>query len=308
VGSWDVKESDIRTYFPADFAGPVSLEVLALVNEEFVPKTTTKEKIIRGIDSAEMVTSVAIWRFLHLRGYIDDSHKLTAWGNALATALLSIREPLEDATDVPGLDSAVLLAFELIRLGLLTGRATEGHQGYPRKGSDADRRSLALVSECASLLKLRHGRFGYTGPLNKSILMFRGLSSTVREADRDLIEAIVASMFMFGQSKRERDDYLEISQRLPFSEEPDVGLGIAFRTFFDEDNVTDSQEARAARLQAYPQIYVPHAEALTDDFRICTYLVDALSKGLQIPGDDEFSPSSKADWLAASAYCEARPF
>lgn len=216
VGSWDVKESDIRSYFPVDFAGPVSLEVLALVNPEFVPKTTTKEKFIRGIDSAEMVTSVAIWRFLHLRGYVDDSHKLTAWGNALATALLSIRDSMEDAEDVPGLDSGVLLAFELIKLGLLTGRTSEGHQGYPRKGSEADRLSLALVSECASLLKLRHGRFGYTGPLNKSILMFRGLSTTVREADRDLIEAIVASMFMFGQSKRERDDYLEIGQRYDF--------------------------------------------------------------------------------------------
>lgn len=96
--------------------------------------------------------------------------------------------------------------------------------------------------------------------------------------------------------------------RLPFSEEPDIGLGIAFRTFFDEDNVTDTREARAARLHAYPQTYVPHAEALADDFRICTYFVDALSKGLQILDDSEFAPSSKADWISASAYCEARPF
>lgn len=220
VGSWDVKESDIRSYFPEDFAGPVSLEVLALVNEDFVPKTTTKEKFIRGIDSAQMVTSVAIWRFLHLRGYVDDSHKLTTWGNALATTLLSIRDSMEDAGDVPGLDSAVLLAFELIKLGLLTGHSSEGHQGYPRRGSEEDKLNLALVSECASLLRLRHGRYGYTGPLNKSLLMFRGLSSTVREADRDLIEAIVASMFMFGQSKRERDDYLEISQRYGFPISP----------------------------------------------------------------------------------------
>lgn len=212
VGSWDVKESDIRAFFPADFAGPVSLEVLALANPTFVAKTTTKDKHIRGIDSAEMITSVAIWRFLHLRGYVDDSHKLTTWGNALATTLLALRESMEDI-DVPGLDSATLLAFELIKLGLLTGRSTEGYTGYPRKGNDEERASLALVSECASLLKLRHGTFGYTGPLNKSILQFRGLSTTVLEADRDLIEAIVASMFMFGQSKRERDDYLEISQR-----------------------------------------------------------------------------------------------
>jgi hypothetical protein len=212
VGSWDVKESDIPSY-PATYAGPVSLEVLALVDNDFVSKTTTKEKVIRGLDSPQLVTSVAIWRFLHLRGYVDDSHKLTNWGNALANSFLAIRDSLETPTAFWGLDSAVLLAFELIRLGLLPGQSTEGHQGYPRRGSDADKRSLSLVSACASLLKLRHARYGYTGPLNKSILMFRALSTTVREADRDLIEAIVASMFMFGQSKRERDDYLEISHR-----------------------------------------------------------------------------------------------
>jgi len=308
VGSWDVKESDIRSFFPADFAGPVSLEVLALANPDFVPKTTTKEKIIRGIDSAEMVTSVAIWRFLHLRGYVDDSHKLTSWGNALATAFLALREAMENKPDVPGLDDAVLLAFELIKLGLLTGRATEDQPGYPRKGDEVERRSLALVSECGSLLKLRHGRFGYTGPLNKSLLAFRGLSTTVREADRDLIEAIVASMFMFGQSKRERDDYLEISQRLPFLDEPDIGLGIALRTFFEEDDLSHSKEFRAGRLEEFPKTYLPFAEAITDDFHLCTYFVDSLYKGIQILGDGELASESKAAWASAQAYLEARPF
>jgi hypothetical protein len=213
VGSWDVKEEDIRSCFPEDFAGPVSLEVLALANDEFAAKTTAKEKVIRGIDSPELVTSVAIWRFLHLRGYVNDSHRLTPWGNALATTLLAIQDVVEECEGVPGLDEAALLAFELIKLGLLNGRNREPLPGHPRKGTDEEKSSLALISECATLLKLRHQFYGYTGPLNKSLLSFRSLSTTVREADRDLIEAIVASMFMFGQSKRERDDYLQISQR-----------------------------------------------------------------------------------------------
>ena len=213
VGSWDVKENDVRLFFPADFAGPVSLEVLALVNSEFVSKTFAKDKVIRGIDSAAMVTSVAIWRFLHLRGYVDDSHALTPWGNALATTFLALRESMEGRPEIPGLDEAALLAFELIKFGLLNGKAREPQAGYPRKGTDEEKTSLALISECASLLKLRHQVFGYTGPLNRNLLAFRSLSTTVREADRDLIEAIVASMFMFGQSRRERDDSVEISHR-----------------------------------------------------------------------------------------------
>jgi hypothetical protein len=213
VGSWDVKEKDISDFFPADFAGPLSLEVLALANDEFVPRTLAKDRFIRGIDSAAMVTSVAIWRFLHLRGYVDDSHKLTTWGNALATTFLAIREAAEERGEVPGLDEAALLAFELIRYGLLNGRTRPAQPGLPRKGTAEEKSSLVLISECATLLKLRHKVFGYTGPLNKSLLGFRALSSTVREADRDLIEAIVASMFMHGQSERDRSDQLDISSR-----------------------------------------------------------------------------------------------
>ena len=214
VGTWDVKEKDLRDVFPADFAaGPICLEVLALANSDFVEKTISKEKVIRGIDSGDMIVSVTIWRFLHLRGYVNDAHTLTDWGNALATTLLALKDVSETHAEGPALDEAALLAFELIRLGLLGSRHQQGIAGLPRKGSNEDKTSLALISQCATLLKLRHQVYGYTGPLNKSLLAFRSLSSAVREANRDLIEAIVASMFMYGQSRRDRDDYLDISQR-----------------------------------------------------------------------------------------------
>lgn len=209
VGTWDVKEKDLANVFPPDFAKPVACEVLALAQDDFVPKTKATDKQIRGIDSANQITSIAIWRFLHLRGYVDDSHNLSHWGNGLAAAMITIREQ----TDGSGLEEAALLAFELIKLGLLTAKPREERAGYPRKGTDEEKTSLALISEVASLLKLRHQAYGYTGPLNRSLLAFRSLSSTVRETDRDLIEAIVASMFMFAQSERVRDDQVEISER-----------------------------------------------------------------------------------------------
>ncbi|KAF4984339.1 hypothetical protein FZEAL_450 [Fusarium zealandicum] len=308
AASWDVKQEDIRTFFPADFAGPVSLEVLALANFDFVKKTFPKEKAIKGIDSTEMVTSVAIWRFLHLRGYVNDEHKLTKWGNALATTLLALQEANEERPEVPGLDEAALLAFELIRFGLLNGKHINDQPGLPRRGTDEEKSSLVLISQCASLLKLRHQVYGYTGPLNKSLLTFRSLSSTVREADRDLVEAIVASMFLYAQSRRERDDQLEISQRLPFLNEPDIGLGIAVRTFFDEDEPSDGKDARAKRLEEFPKTFVPFAEALDEDFRIACDFVDALNKGVQILDTDALSAADKEAWAKAQAYLDARPF
>lgn len=212
VATWNVKDDDLREIFPEGFAGPVMLEVLSLVNSDFVAKTFSHGSI-KGIDSTDMVTSVAIWRFLHLRGYADDKHRLTQWGNALATTLISLQDVETANPEVTGLSEAALLAFELIRSGLLTGKHTEGQAGLPRKGSYEEKASLVLISECASLLKLRHQVYGYTGPLNKNLLSFWSMASAVREADRDLIEAIVASMFLYGQSKRERDDELDISRR-----------------------------------------------------------------------------------------------
>lgn len=326
LATWDVKESDLRKFFPADFDGPVYLEVLALANPDFVEMTKTKQKMIQGIDSAEMVTSVAIWRFLHLRGYVNDEHKLTRWGNALATTLLALKEANEGRPEMPGIDEAALLAFELIRFGLLGATQAGDLPGMPRRGSVEDKMSLTLVSQCATLLKLRHQVYGYTGPLNKSLLAFRSLSSAVREADRDLIEAVVASMFMYGQCKRERDDYLDISQRLvagrgqgsdkteadgahrlPFLREPDIGFGIAIQTFFDEDEASDGKEARAAKLAEFPKTFVPFAEALADDFRLCTEFVGAINQGVQTI-EKELAAADKAAWAKAQSYLDARPF
>ncbi|KAI6772180.1 hypothetical protein HG530_003138 [Fusarium avenaceum] len=307
VASWNVKDDDLHEIFPEGFAGPVMLEVLSLVNSDFVAKTFSQGSI-KGIDSTDMVTSVAIWRFLHLRGYTDDKHRLTQWGNALATTLISLQDVETANPEVTGLSEAALLAFELIRSGLLTGRHTEGQAGLPRKGSYEEKASLVLISECASLLKLRHQVYGYTGPLNKNLLSFWSMASAVREADRDLIEAIVASMFLYGQSKRERDDELDISRRLPFQQEPDIGLGIAIRTFFDEDEASEDKEGRLQRLEEFPKTFVPFAESLTEDFRVVRDFIDALANGVQLLGADELREEDKDAWTKAQSYLAARPF
>lgn len=80
------------------------------------------------------------------------------------------------------------------------------------------------------------------------------------------------------------------------------------RTFFDEDEVTDSQETRAKRLQEFPATFVPFAQALSDDFRTARDFVIALSKGVQTLTDKQFSATEKAVWDRAQKYLEARPF
>jgi hypothetical protein len=213
VTRWTVKEAAIKEHLPQFSAGSIASELLALKKADFVQSTHTQTKA-KGIDSADAIVSLTVWRFLHLRDYVNDKHTLTKWGNALATATEALKPTVDKNPDVGNLYEAVLVAFELIRFDILdAGNWHEKLEGYPMHGTADDRASLLLISRCASLLKLRHEQIGYTGPLSKNLLHFRSLASEVRSADRSLTEAIVASNFLHAQSKRQRDDYLEIGQR-----------------------------------------------------------------------------------------------
>lgn len=88
-------------------------------------------------------------------------------------------------------------------------------------------------------------------------------------------------------------------------------MGIAVRTFFDDDVAGNDEETRKQRIQRlaeFPDTYVPHAEALSDDFRTCWDFVDALNKGVQTLDTKEVSAADKASWAKAQDYMDARPF
>ena len=80
---------------------------------------TTKQEVIAN----------AIWRFLQLRGFIDEEHHLTLWGGVLKNAL-----------SVAGLnrerEEAIYIAVELLRLGLLNPNTMfKGYSGAPLRGT-----------------------------------------------------------------------------------------------------------------------------------------------------------------------------
>lgn len=214
VHSWDANNDVVKQHFPEARHGSILFEVTALKNPDFAKSTIAPTKIIKNIASGDLVLSITLWRFLHLRGYVNDTHKLTSWGDALAKSLEALEPTVAKYPAVPGLFEAVLLAYELLRHNLLNTRNEHSELGgLPMNGNEDDKASLLLISRCAILLKLRHQANGYTGPLSKNFLCFRSLSSSVRESCRDLFEAIVASLFLHGQADRERDDYLHLGQR-----------------------------------------------------------------------------------------------
>jgi len=219
TSSWVVPESSIMAHFPKFAHGSILSEVVALQKPEFTsltlvePRDKTKEKP-KPIESTGAIQTLCLWRFLHVRGYTNDRHELTWWGKALGTSLSAIEPTVHKYPEVPHLYEQVLVAMELIRLDLLNAKhKNEVLGGLPMNGTEEEQESLLLISRCATLLKLRHESNGYTGPLSKNLLNFRSLVSEVRSADRDLIEALVASMFLSAQAKRSRDDNWELSNQ-----------------------------------------------------------------------------------------------
>ncbi len=193
ISNWKIDPALLAKNHSNFVAGSISSEILALQNPKTAESTVIDPKLKPPrLETPELVTTVCIWRFLHIRGYVDDNHVYTPWGTALAAAATALEPTVKKYPQIPYLVETMISAFELLRFDLLNARNKhEELRGLPVNGSDEDQDSLLLISRVATLLKLRHEANGYTGPLSKNLLAFRSLASETRSANRDLIESIL---------------------------------------------------------------------------------------------------------------------
>lgn len=209
VKTWSVKSSTYASQVGLVKHRPGSLGfgILSLRDEAFAQSTVSKEAKISNIEDKEEILTNTIWRFLHLRGYVNDEHELTVWGQALAATLESLGTK-------DNLDEAAFLAFELLKYDQLNARNRhEEWVGSSVRGTEEDKTHCLLIARCASLLKLRHKEIGYTGPLSKNLLSFHSIISTVRESDRDLTETVFAAMFLYAHANRNQKHWEEFGLR-----------------------------------------------------------------------------------------------
>lgn len=204
VDTWGVKEIELKNQESSTStrAGSLSFAFLSLQDKDFPKKTISKA--VTGLSSEQEVVSNALWRLLHLRGYVNDQHELTNWGKALATTFKAIGSIVKKYDDIHHIQEAAFLAYELIRFDILNSR--NRHQeliGGALRGSDEDKSNCILIGRSACLLKVRHKNIGYTGPLSQNFLSFHSIIKAVRETDRDLLEAITASMLLANQINRD---------------------------------------------------------------------------------------------------------
>jgi hypothetical protein len=67
-----------------------------------------------------------------------------------------------------------------------------------------------LVSRIACFGRLKHRAVGYSGPLDRQLLSYSYMVAAVRSSLRDLVEAILVSMFVNYDAERDRKEYSDL--------------------------------------------------------------------------------------------------
>ena len=200
------------------------MSLKALEESSFVPKTTSKPSATPLSTQSEITYNV-LWRFIQLRGFVNEKHELTSWGFSLQAALSAV-----DAAD--RMEEYIFVAIEMLRMGLLNGKYMTNVPGGAERGSgkhqcsslensamandfciDQVKSMTNLVCRIASFGRLKHRETGYSGPLDRQLLSYSFMIAAVRSSLRDLVETILVSMFLNGEINRMRDDWSELAQR-----------------------------------------------------------------------------------------------
>ncbi|RDW62993.1 MKT1 family protein [Aspergillus mulundensis] len=283
-------------------SGPFKFAVQSLKDTEFASKTFASKNVTPLSTKDEILANV-YWRFLQLRGYVNEKHQLTPWGVCLEQAL-SVLNP-EDS-----LEEATFVAIELLRFGVLNAEQWFSHvSGGPMRGSDEDKSFNMLISRVACVGKLRHKNIGYSGPLSRQLLSYRSLITEVRATLRNLIEISLVSLLLSGDANRDRNDWTELAIRqvwhsgLPFIDDNDCGLGIAVRTYLDDLPLQSDPTSKEAReeVKAKGKEWFQHSDSFTGNLDRAFKLWDAVYKGSQNAGKEFKEAKTWADankWLS----------
>ncbi|KIW11999.1 hypothetical protein PV08_09273 [Exophiala spinifera] len=268
----------------------------ALHDAQFAENTIVKNKLeYPAFRSSNEVLVNTVFRFLHVRGYVDDKHNLTTWGKVLETALA--------VSD----DESTIIGVEMLRLGLFTSNFATGTP--PSKtDKDYEKKTFSnLISKTACLGRIRHKAMGFVGPLDREKLTFAWKVTAVRTTLRDLLETIMTSMFLNGEVERERSDWTELSQKLPFIDDHGSGLGIAVKTYLDafedDQEITDALKKTIKQQEGKYNWFhqLKSGGGLTKSLDQAWRIWDAIYAASQVPGVEvkEAKVFSEANqWLA----------
>ena len=272
VNGWHVPASviNLKSFPQHNFLG---FAVRSLEDKDFAAKTISTKKQGHSLKGKDEVMLNSIWRFLHVRGYVDSKHNLTKWGivlNAVMSAIPS-REHEE----------AAVVAVELARLGLLgADYMFPTYSGLSYASSEILRRNILLVSRVASLGRLQHKQIGFTGALSRHLLGWHSMISAVRSGLRDLLEVCLVTVLLNGDADRARNDWTELGLGLPFLLDHGCAMGLAMNIYLNKvvelPEPKDEEAHQAAKENGQRSVFV-HCIDFAGDIDKAFGLWDAVS-------------------------------
>ncbi|CAH7686379.1 temperature dependent protein affecting M2 dsRNA replication-domain-containing protein [Phakopsora pachyrhizi] len=182
----------------------------------------------KPLEKKDEVVANTIWRFLELRGYLNPNHQHTIQGKALYMGLKESK--VNDKLQEP-----LFLVIEMLRMGCLHSNWFGGRTwtGTAHLGTEEDKRNMLLVMRVLSIVPLSFKPMAWQGPLSRDLLTFNSFLRALSKSMRLLVESIVLSMVLRNDTRRSREDGMEVSLSLPFQTESNTGMGILFKGYAD---------------------------------------------------------------------------
>lgn len=84
----------------------------------------------------------------------------------------------------------------------------------------------------------------WSGPLNRDLLAFNSFVKALNRSYRNLCEMLTLSLFLNGLVKKERTDYFQITDSLPYLADPNVALGLVCKHYLER--IVEGQSALEA--------------------------------------------------------------
>ncbi|KAI9315270.1 temperature dependent protein affecting M2 dsRNA replication [Dichotomocladium elegans] len=224
----------------------------------------------------------------------SSKHIHTPWGRALSVALehLSSSDAKEPSFHI---QEALLSALELIRFEVLIDKPYS--KSYSRiAGNDDDQRHIRLVIRTMSLLPMALKNEAWKGPFDRDLLVFNSFIKALNRSYRNLCEMLVLSLFLNNHVEKERSDYFEISDSLPYASDVNVAMGLVTKHYLEQTLSADNKAALASTEAAFP-VCASVKRDLEKGFAFWNALVAGISA---IKDSDEVDPTmflEANEWL-----------
>ncbi|KAG2236720.1 hypothetical protein INT48_000718 [Thamnidium elegans] len=224
TSSWNVPKEFIEQELKTQNVNEIDIKfcIESVENESKASETISQDQHIL-IEKNEIVANV-LWKTLEIRDFLSCSkHIYTPWGQALSTAFKSttITQP-----------ESLLTALELIRFEVLTNKEYSKTYSQPL-GDEFQKKNIVLLSRALSLLPMNLKSSPWSGPLNRDLLVFNSFVKALNRSYRNLCEMLTLSLFLNNLVKKDRTDYYQIADSLPYLADPNVALGLVCKHYLE---------------------------------------------------------------------------